>query len=177
MFGQYANQWVTATTPLRTLMQTNVKTISDVALQQKSLFCGLLDDGIHYLQQVSQQPELDTLMSAGHQLTSAARERLAKSSQASLHSFTELKNAYTDTLGNTLSHLAHPEQPTDVAAPQTEVTVAPVVEAAPVPAPEVVTEVTTSFEAAPEPTSPVPVKKTTARTRRTTKATPSQKPE
>lgn len=176
MFGQYANQWVTATTPLRALMQTNVKTISDVALQQKSLFCGLLDDSIHYLQQVSQHPELDTLMSAGHHLTSAARERLAKSSQASLHSFTELKNVYTDTLGNTLSHLAHPEQPEEVAAPQPEVTVAPI-EVAPTSTPEVVAEIATSVEVAPEPTSPAPVKKTTARTRRTSKATPSQKPE
>lgn len=167
MFGQYANQWVTATTPFRALLQTNVKTISDVALQQKSLFCGLLDDGIHYLQQVSQQPELDTLMSAGHQLTSAARERLAKSSQASLHSLTELKNAYTDTLGTTLSHLAHPDQPAEVAT----------VEVAPQPVLEVAEEVTATVELTTAPETPAPVKKTTARTRRTTKATHSPKPE
>lgn len=91
MFGFFSESLKSTTNPVQTLFALNAKTFETLAQQQTELWTGMLSDGVKYVEKVSVQPEIKTILAANNEYASSVRERWVTTSRATFETLSTLR--------------------------------------------------------------------------------------
>lgn len=110
MFGTFSEQLKNSTKPAHTLLELNAKALESLAQQQTELFTGLLSDGVKYMETVSVQPELKTILAANSDYAASMRERLSSASKETYSTLNDVREQVTKVMTTSLAHTSEEVQ-------------------------------------------------------------------
>lgn len=98
MFSFFSDQLKSTTNPMQSLFASNAKTFESLAQQNTELWTGMLSDGVKYMEKVSVQPQIETILAANSEYAASVRERWVSSSRMAFQTLTSLRTENTETV-------------------------------------------------------------------------------
>lgn len=175
MFGKLSEQFQKSTAPVNSLMALNAKTFKALSEHQTSLFKGLLNDGVNYVNTLKTATDVNHVLAAQKACAEALRDRLANVTKETYHTLDAYRLDATDVLRNSLEQPAATVEAIAASAKPASAQKAPEKEKAK-PAPKTASKAKQKAPASAAPKKAVAVKNSAVTTPAVPKAAPVKAP-